>query len=81
MPGCLFLTVPIVNELLRVIVNDQVRDVPSGASVADLLKELGLHPKFLAVELNRRVVPRSEHSMTRLANGDQVEVVTLVGGG
>jgi len=40
-----------------------------------------LQPKFLAVELNRRVVPRAEHPTTVLVDGDRIEVVTLVGGG
>lgn len=65
----------------RIIVNDRERTVPPGTSVAGLLDELGLQPKFLAVELNRRVVPRADHQATVLADGDRVEVVTLVGGG
>jgi sulfur carrier protein len=35
----------------------------------------------VAVEVNRRLVRRAEHASTRLAEGDRVEVVTLVGGG
>jgi len=65
----------------RIIVNDRERIVQPGTSVAGLLQELGLHPKFLAVELNRRVVPRADHQTTVLLDGDRVEVVTLVGGG
>lgn len=65
----------------RIIVNDQERTIQSGTSVAGLLQELGLQPKFLAVELNRRVVPRADHQATVLVDGDRVEVVTLVGGG
>ena len=65
----------------RIIVNDRERAVPPGTSVAGLLQELGLQPKFLAVELNRRVVSRADHHTTVLSDGDRVEVVTLVGGG
>ena len=65
----------------RIIVNDRERTVPPGTSVAGLLQELGLSSKFLAVELNRRVVPRADHQATILLDGDRVEVVTLVGGG
>jgi thiazole synthase len=50
-------------------------------SIADLLRELGKDPAKLAVELNLRVVPRAEHEATLLADGDSVEIVTLVGGG
>ena len=65
----------------RIIVNDRERTIPPGMSVAELLQELGLQPKFLAVELNRRVVPRADHQATVLLDGDRIEVVTMVGGG
>lgn len=42
---------------------------------------MGLGEKKLAVELNREVIPRSEHSTTPLKEGDVVEVVSFVGGG
>ena len=67
--------------LARIIVNDRERTVPPGTSVAKLLIDLGLEPKFLAVELNRRVIPRADHATTIFSDGDRVEVVTLVGGG
>ena len=66
---------------LKITVNDAPRTIPEGTSVEALLGLLGLQPRFLAVELNRRVVPRSEHRQTMLAEGDQIEIVTLVGGG
>jgi thiamine biosynthesis protein ThiS len=65
----------------RIIVNDRERTVQPGTSVAGLLQELGLPSKFLAVELNRRVVPRADHQTVVLSDGDRIEVVTLVGGG
>jgi thiamine biosynthesis protein ThiS len=42
---------------------------------------LGLERAAVAVEVNRQVVPRREHEQAELADGDTVEVVTLVGGG
>lgn len=66
---------------LSIIVNDVSRNVPSGTSVEGLLELLGLKPRFLAVELNQNVVPRSEHRQTFLSDGDRIEIVTLVGGG
>ena len=65
----------------QIILNGVPKSVESGDTVADLLSQLQLNPKFLAVELNRRVIPRAEHSLTRLAAEDQLEIVTLVGGG
>jgi thiazole synthase len=50
-------------------------------TVSDLLGELGLAGRRVAVEVNGDVVPRERHRDVRLAAGDRVEVVTFVGGG
>ncbi len=52
-----------------------------GATVAELLAALNLAEKLVAVEVNLEVVPRARHGEHRLAEGDRVEIVTLVGGG
>ncbi|RLS26927.1 MAG: sulfur carrier protein ThiS [Planctomycetota bacterium] len=65
----------------KISLNDAVRTVVTGMTVEQLLADMKLQPRFLAVELNRRVVPRADHATTRLADGDRVEIVTLVGGG
>ncbi len=64
-----------------VTVNDEPRTFADPTTVADLLRALGKDPGKLAVEVNREVVPRADHPARRLADGDAVEIVTLVGGG
>ncbi len=64
-----------------IVLNGEERPLADGQTVADLLRELGLDPRQVAVERNREVVPRAEHGSTALAPGDQLEVVTFVGGG
>lgn len=66
---------------MQVFVNDQPRQVQPCTSVAELLESLGLSPRQVAVEVNLRLVPRSVHAQCQLAEGDRLEVVTLVGGG
>jgi thiamine biosynthesis protein ThiS len=66
---------------MEITVNGQPRQVDDGATIAALLETLGLDPRQLAVERNLELVPRAAHVATRLAEGDRVEVVTLVGGG
>jgi len=55
--------------------------MPTGSTVAELLRRLALEGKPVAVEHNRRVVPRAEHASVRLNHGDTLEIVTFVGGG
>lgn len=49
--------------------------------VADLVRELALEGRRVAVEMNGQIVPRSRHSETLLSTGDRIEVVVAVGGG
>ena len=53
----------------------------SPMTVEDLILNTGRKPDRVAVELNGRIVPRSEYSRTLLKNDDSVEIVGFVGGG
>ncbi|HEX8200933.1 MAG TPA: sulfur carrier protein ThiS, partial [Isosphaeraceae bacterium] len=64
-----------------ITLNGQSRDLPAGLTVAELLRLLEVRPEHVAVEVNRGLVPRARHGATRLAEGGELEVVTLVGGG
>jgi len=66
---------------VQVIVNDEPRTLPDGATVADLVATLGLGPRRIAVEVNLDVVPRATYAEVRLRDGDRVEVIHFVGGG
>jgi sulfur carrier protein len=50
-------------------------------SVAQLVQQLGLEGKRLAIEHNGEIVPRSKFAETQLASGDKLEIVGAVGGG
>lgn len=66
---------------MTVVVNGRDVEVPDGATVADLLERLGLAGRPVAVERNREVVTKDRRAGEVLADGDRIEVVTLVGGG
>ncbi|OPZ98743.1 MAG: hypothetical protein BWY71_01181 [Planctomycetes bacterium ADurb.Bin412] len=63
-----------------ITLNGKEKDVNPGATVADLVKLLNLMPP-LAVELNRKVCPKKLYEQTTLNDGDNLEIVTIVGGG
>ena len=66
---------------VSVVVNGESLRMPAASAVTDLLERLGLADRPLAVEINRTVVPRRLLGERMLADGDQLEIVTLVGGG
>lgn len=65
---------------LTISVNGERQALAGPASVASLLELRGPRPPF-AVEVNKRLVRRSDYTATELREGDVVEIVTLVGGG
>jgi thiazole synthase len=65
----------------EITVNQESRTLPAAATIADLIVQLKLDPRRVAVEVNRELVPRARHGERALSEGDAVEIVTLVGGG
>ena len=67
--------------MIEITVNGRDVQIDSTMSIETLLDTVEVPPNYLAVELNGDVVPREDHAKTQVAAGDQVELVTLVGGG
>ena len=66
---------------ISITVNGEAREVPAPATVADLLRCIGLDTRKVAVERNMEIVPRSTYADTALAAGDALEIVHFIGGG
>ena len=66
---------------ISIRVNGEHRRVNAGITVADLAHELGLEPTRVAVERNLEIVPRSTLADVTIEDGDEIEIVTFVGGG
>jgi sulfur carrier protein len=67
--------------VLSIVVNGSARTCAAGATIADLIRDLALDGKRIAVERNGEIVPKSRHGSTALSTGDRIEVVRAVGGG
>lgn len=66
---------------MQIVLNGEPREIERPVTVAELLEQLGLEPRRVAIEVNEKLVRRQDHARTRLHEGDRVEIVTLVGGG
>ena len=64
-----------------IFVNVQETQVSNGHTAHDLLLDLGFERRPVAVEVNKEVIPRALLPDRLLREHDQIEVVTLVGGG
>ena len=66
---------------MRLQINGQEQEVAAVSTIADLVRALELDTGRVAVERNLEVVPRSQHAVTPLAEGDRIEIVHFIGGG
>lgn len=71
----------VAEKTMELIVNGEVKKVPSPLSVEGLLSFLELDSVKIAVELNLEIVPRSTYTQIDLKEHDRLEIVHFVGGG
>jgi thiamine biosynthesis protein ThiS len=70
-----------VSETVKLEINGEPREVPSGLNVTSLLAHLGISSGRVAIERNRDILPSSQWEQTAVLTGDRFEIVHLVGGG
>jgi thiamine biosynthesis protein ThiS len=70
-----------LNTQIQVAINGEMRSIPQGRTVLQLLESLALDPARVAVELDRRIVKPRDWPTTAVCGGACLEIVQFVGGG
>lgn len=65
----------------QITVNGEARPVLNPMTVGDLVAEMALDARQVAIELNRTIIPRSQYAATAINAGDAIEIVRFIGGG
>ena len=65
---------------ITIHINGEDRSVVAG-NLTELVAEMGLEKRMIAIECNLEVVPKSEYESTKLKDGDRIELVHMIGGG
>jgi thiamine biosynthesis protein ThiS len=66
---------------MQIRLNGESREIPDGIRLDQLIEEFRIQGRPIAVEINQQVVSTSRYDQTPLREGDQLEIVTFVGGG
>ena len=66
---------------MNLTINGEARSVASSLTLQQLLGELGLDGRKVAIERNREIVPKSTYDRVALSDGDKLEIVHFIGGG
>jgi thiamine biosynthesis protein ThiS len=66
---------------MKITLNGEQREISGEPSLLQFLADAGFAEKRIAVEINRRIVPRSTFADQRIHEGDRIEIVHAIGGG
>ncbi len=66
---------------MNVTINGEPRRFDAPLTVAELLGDIGIDPRKVAVERNLEIVPKSQYTTIDVTDGDKLEVVHFIGGG
>lgn len=69
------------SELIALQVNGKTVSCAATTTLPQLLEQLALNPRLIAVEYNGEILHRQYWSETKIQEGDRLEIVTIVGGG
>lgn len=66
---------------MNIYINEKPHVLTEPTTLTELIEQLGLTGKRIAIELNQEIAPRSQYSQITLQENDQLEIVHAIGGG
>jgi sulfur carrier protein len=67
--------------MIQITINGQSRQLSTAITCEQLIADMALTGKRIAIERNGEIVPKGRYSEMQLADGDKLEIVVAVGGG
>ena len=69
------------NSFMRISINKERISLPDNITVSKMLEKLEIEKKFIAVEINLNIIPKSDYDSHIVRENDSVEIIQAVGGG
>ena len=66
---------------IKIKVNGKLKTVLNNSKLSDLLKNLNIPIKKVAIELNQEIIDKKRSSNIKLKKNDKIEIVHFIGGG
>ncbi|OGR83719.1 MAG: thiamine biosynthesis protein ThiS [Elusimicrobia bacterium RIFCSPLOWO2_01_FULL_54_10] len=66
---------------VKIILNGKPDEASERTTLSDLLAEKKIEVKKIACELNGTIVRRADYLKTQIKDGDQIEILQMIGGG
>ncbi|MFL2552598.1 MAG: sulfur carrier protein ThiS [Gammaproteobacteria bacterium] len=66
---------------MNILLNNVPEKIFAGSTVKNLLENKNIKNKYYAVEINKKIIPKSNHETHLIKDGDKIEIITAIGGG
>jgi len=66
---------------IKIKVNGKVKSINDNFKISDLVKNLKIPMKKVAIELNQKIIDKKNINKISLKKNDKVEIVHFIGGG
>ncbi|MDC0179364.1 sulfur carrier protein ThiS [Candidatus Pelagibacter sp.] len=66
---------------IKIKVNGKFKSIPDNYKISNLVKELKIPLKKVAIELNQEIMDKKRISKIILKRNDKIEIVHFIGGG
>ena len=66
---------------IEIKVNGKLRSIPQNYKISNLVKDLKIPLKKVAIELNQEIIDKKNISKISLKKDDKIEIVHFIGGG
>ena len=66
---------------MKITLNGKETEIAQSTTLSKLLGDLKITPQMVACEINSKIIRRTEYPRTRISEGDQIEILQMIGGG
>ena len=66
---------------MNIILNNESDEVHDGITIKELLDDKKIQTQYIAIEINKKIIPKSSYYKHELKEGDKIEIITAIGGG
>ena len=66
---------------MNIILNNESDEVQDGITIEKLLDDKKIYTQYIAIEINKKIIPKSSYYKHELKEGDKIEIITAIGGG
>jgi len=66
---------------MKIFINKEITQVPSKSTIDSVIQTLEVNKKYIAVEINEVIIPKSQYEKYIINENDKIEIINAVGGG